>query len=105
MIGCAPLIRNSSNMQSLHIVVQKTPTIVARRIADELILVPIERKLEDVECLYACNEVGTRIWDLIDGKRSLMAVRDAIVEECEGSEKGGQEELPNMSEAVEESGG
>jgi len=91
-------------MQSLHIVVQKTPTIVARRIADELILVPIERKLEDVECLYACNEVGTRIWDLIDGKRSLMAVRDAIVEEFEVSETEAQEDLLILIEQLKDIG-
>jgi len=88
----------------LHIVVQKTPTIVARRIADELILVPIERKLEDVECLYACNEVGTRIWDLIDGKRSLMAVRDAIVEEFEVSETEAQEDLLILIEQLKDIG-
>lgn len=91
-------------MQSLHRVVQKAPSIVARRIADELILVPIQRKLGEVECLYACNEIGTRIWDLIDGKRSLKALRDAIVEEFEVSETEAQEDLLILIEQLKDIG-
>ena len=39
-------------MQSLNGIFQKDPSIVSRRIADEMVLVPIRRKVEEVACLY-----------------------------------------------------
>ncbi len=37
---------------------QKNPDIVARKIADEIILVPILRKVGDVESSYNLNQVA-----------------------------------------------
>ena len=48
------------------------------------------------------NAVGARIWDLIDGQRSLMAMRDAIVEEFEVSEMEAQEDLLMLIEQLKE---
>ena len=61
-------------MQSLNTIVQKDPPILSCRIADEVILIPISRKLGEIDCLYALNEAGARIWELIAGKRSLNAL-------------------------------
>ena len=91
-------------MQPLHKIVQKDGSIVSRRIADEMILVPIRRKLGEVDFLYTLNEVGGRIWDLIDGERSLTALRDAIVEEFEVSEEEAQEDLLVLIEHLKEIG-
>src|SRR2546425_3335205 len=83
----------STNMQPLNQIVQKDASIVSRRIADEMILVPIHRKVEEVECLFTLNEVGARIWELLDGQRSLRELRDTILEEFEVSETEAQEDL------------
>ena len=61
-------------MQSLNTIVQKDASILSRRVADEVILIPISRKLGEIDRLYALNEAGARIWELIDGKRSLNAL-------------------------------
>jgi hypothetical protein len=63
------------------LVYQKSLDLVARRILNELILVPIRRKVAEVECLYVLNEVGACIWELIDGKRPVREICDAIVKE------------------------
>ena len=91
-------------MQPLNKIVQKDASIVSRRIADEMTLVPIRRKLGEVDCLYTLNEVGGRIWELIDGERSLTALRDAIVEEFEVSEEEAQEDLVVLIEQLKEIG-
>jgi hypothetical protein len=91
-------------MQALDRLFQKDSSIVSRRIADEVILVPIRRKLGEVDCLYTLNEVGGRIWELIDGERSLKALRDAIVEEFEVSEEEAQEDLLVVIEQLKEIG-
>lgn len=60
---------------------QKSGDIVSRKIADEMILVPIRRRGEDVESLYTLNEVGARIWESLDGTRPVREIRDLIVAE------------------------
>ena len=58
---------------------QRDSSIVSRKIADEVILVPIRRRIGEVECLYTLNEAGARIWELIDGTRRVEEFRDLIV--------------------------
>ena len=91
-------------MQSLSAVLQKNPSFVSRKIVDEVILVPISHKVGEIDCLYALNEVGARIWDLIDGDRSLKELRDVIVEEFEVSETEAQEDLAVLIEQLKEIG-
>jgi len=91
-------------MQSLSAVLQKNPSFVSRKIVDEVILVPISHKVGEIDCLYALNEVGARIWDLIDGDRSLQELRDAIVAEFEVSETEAQEDLAVLIEQLKEIG-
>ena len=55
--------------------------IVARLIAGELILVPIRKNLGDMEHIYIMNETAARIWDLIDGQRTLEQVFACILDE------------------------
>ena len=61
----------------------KNPSMVSRRIADEFILVPIRHNVGDLDSIYTLNEVGARIWELIDGNNSVREIRDRIVEEYE----------------------
>lgn len=74
-------------------VYQKSPDIVARQILNELILVPIRRKAGEIECLYTLNEVGARIWELIDGRRLVKEIRDLIVAEFEVTEAEAEADL------------
>ena len=55
------LFFTSTNRQSLNKIVQKDPSIVSRKIADEIILVPIRHKIGEFNSLYAPNEVVARI--------------------------------------------
>jgi hypothetical protein len=57
--------------------------VVSRKIVDELILVPIRQSVAEMETLYTLNEVGARVYELIDGQRPVRAIVEAIVEEFE----------------------
>lgn len=70
-------------MDDLKKVYKKNDSIVSRRIADEVILVPIKRDIGDLESIYTLNEVGGSIWELIDGKATVRKIIDAIVCEYE----------------------
>lgn len=46
-----------------------------------MLLVPISRNFGDLESIFTLNEVGARIWDLLDGCRSLSDITEVIVGE------------------------
>jgi hypothetical protein len=66
-------------------VLRKNLLIVSRKIEDEFVLVPIRRKPEDVDSIYVLNEVGSRIWELIDGQRTCIDIMDRILDEYDVS--------------------
>jgi hypothetical protein len=66
---------------SLDAAYARDPDFISRRIADEVIVLPIRKSLGDLESIYTLNEVGARIWELLDGRRTLREIRDVIVSE------------------------
>ena len=58
-------------------------TFVTRRIAGETIIVPVSGNVGDLESVYTLNEVGSFVWQLIDGQRSAQAIADAVGAEYE----------------------
>jgi hypothetical protein len=58
--------------------------VVAREIEGDIIIVPLAAGVGDMEdTLYTLNETGRAIWDLLDGKRNLKAVVEALSAEYE----------------------
>jgi hypothetical protein len=64
---------------------RRNENVVSRKIVDELILVPIRKNVADMESLYTLNEVGARVYELIDGERTVRDICATIVEEFEVS--------------------
>ncbi len=91
-------------MHSLERLFQKDSSIVSRRIADEVILVPVSQKLGEVDCIYTLNDVAAHIWELIDGKRSLKTLRDSMVEAFQVQCSEAQEDLIMLIEQLKEVG-
>jgi hypothetical protein len=65
----------------LDSVYARNDRVVSRKIVDELILVPIRQSVAEMETLYTLNEVGARVYELIDGQRPVRAIVEAIVAE------------------------
>jgi hypothetical protein len=61
----------------------RSPDVVFRRIGPEVLLLPIRRNMGDLESIFSLNEVVARVWELLDGQRSLADVRDVVVSEFE----------------------
>ena len=61
----------------------KSDSIVSRAIACEVILVPIRKTAAEVNGVYTLNEVAARIWELLDGERTVAEIRSCILEEFE----------------------
>lgn len=69
------------------IVLKKNPDMVSRTIEDETILMPIYKTSDEINCIYTLNDVAARIWELIDGKRSLTQIKKKLLEEFEITDK------------------
>lgn len=67
----------------LDAVFARDENMVFRRIGEEMILVPIRRRTADLESIYTLNDTGARIWELLDGTRTLAQIRDVLIEEYE----------------------
>ena len=80
----------------LDVCYEKDPNVVYREIAEERILVPIRKKVADMASIYVLNETGARIWDLLDGQRSLAEIRDVLVDEYEVELSTVQDDLIEM---------
>jgi hypothetical protein len=83
-------------MDDLDVCYEKDPNVVYREIAEERILVPIRKKVADMASIYVLNETGARIWDLMDGQRSLAEIRDVLVEEYDVEPQTAAEDLIQM---------
>lgn len=89
-------------MNDLEKCFDKHPNIVSRRIADEVILVPIKQNVGDLENVYILNEVGSFIWDLIDGRNQLQEIKKKIVKEFDVNEREAEDDLITFIEQLVE---
>ena len=71
----------------LDAIFTRNEEVVSRKIVDELILVPMRKDVANMETLYTLNEVGARVYELIDGKRALREIVTTIVNEFEVTEQ------------------
>lgn len=59
--------------------------VASRKIVDEVILVPLRDSVAEMENLYTLNEVAARVYELVDGKRSVHDICAVIVDEFDVS--------------------
>ena len=52
--------------------------MVSRSIDGERILVPIRSHAADLDSIFTLNDVAARVWDLIDGARSVDEIAETI---------------------------
>jgi hypothetical protein len=61
-------------------------SVVARKIVDDVIIVPVRKRAKDVDNIYSMNATGARIWELMDGTLSLEQIVQKIMAEYEVDE-------------------
>ena len=80
-------------MSFLDRVYSKSDSVVFRKIGDECILVPIRKGVGDLDSIYTLNPTAARIWELIDGSRSVRVIRETLLEEFEISPEEAEKDL------------
>ena len=83
---------------------RKSSSIVSTQVGEGVILVPIRQRAGDLDDVYTLNETAARIWELIDGQRSLGEIRDLLVEEYDVSESQAQHDIVGLIAELETAG-
>ena len=68
------------DMAELKSVPSRSPSIVTRKTGNEYVLVPVTNNIADMTSVYTLNETGAFIWELIDGKKSVEELINAVVD-------------------------
>ena len=67
--------------------IEKTSGVVKREIAGEVFLVPVTRKLADMQNLFVLEGCGAFIWDCIEGVTDRQSLIAKVVDEFDVSEQ------------------
>ena len=81
----------------------REPGIVARAIAGETILVPVSKRAQDMG-LFTLNEVGSFVWERLDGERPLARIADELTEAFEVDAARAREDLLDFGRQLAEAG-
>ena len=81
---------------------KRSQDFVARKIAGEIVLIPLQRHLENVNSIYSLNEVGALVWDALDGKRSVSELREMLFETFEVNPAQLDQDLTTLLTQLEE---
>ncbi len=81
---------------------QRNENIVFRKINDETILVPIKENIGDMGFIYNLNELGTFVWEHLDGKNRLLDIKHMILEEFEVTPEKAEADLFDFASQLKE---
>ena len=68
-------------MTNLKRVLSNSPHIVTKKTGKEYVLVPLADNIADMNRLFTLNETGAFIWELIDGKKNVGEIINALTDE------------------------
>ena len=83
---------------------QKSPSIVARQIAGEMILVPIRQSMGDLDSIYLLNETALFAWQLFDGNHTLADIQQPYSDEFDVDEAQAGQDLLELVDQMEQLG-
>ncbi|HEY2093389.1 MAG TPA: PqqD family protein [Thermoanaerobaculia bacterium] len=76
--------------------------VVVRRIGDESVVVPVRSHVGDLDSLFTLNEVASRVWELLDGRRSLDAIIETLCEEFDVTAEVAAKDVEDLIRTLEE---
>jgi len=79
----------------------KSPSVISRTVVDEVILAGVKVNIGDLEDIHTLTGVGIRIWELIDGKRNLEAIKKIIIKEYAVKAEEAEKDLVSLIRGLE----
>jgi len=83
---------------------EKDKDCVTREIAGETIIVPVRASVGDLDSIYTLNEIGTLIWQLLDGQNSVDQIVQAVCEEYDVTQQQAETDIVELIGNLEAAG-
>ena len=61
----------------------RSPSVVARVVAGETLLVPVRGKVGDLSSIYSFNGTASLVWKLLESPRTVAELAEAVAREYE----------------------
>jgi hypothetical protein len=81
---------------------RKNPDMVTRVIEDETILLPIYKTSDEINCIYTLNKPASRVWELINGKRTLAQIKKEVLSEFDTTDAEVDKEMAALLKDLKE---
>ncbi len=72
------MLDTSPDMESVF---DKSDSVAWRVVGGETVFVPVCKTRADLDSIYVLNETGSRIWELLDGAKTLDQILDVVTQE------------------------
>jgi hypothetical protein len=82
----------------------KGEELTTRRIAGETLIVPVRGHVGDLDAIYTLNEVGSRIWHLINGSRTVRQIVGEISAEYDVTPQEAEQDVRELLGSMREAG-
>jgi len=79
----AGLIVRRVEMDALAQTFSRAGDLMTRVVAGETLIVPVRSRVGDLDSIYTLNEIGSRIWQLLDGRTTVAQIAQVIAQEYE----------------------
>jgi hypothetical protein len=84
--------------------IKENNNFVTRDIAGETIIVPVRSSASDLDSIYTLNELGTKIWKLIDGRTSVQQIIDTLCKEYDVATEVAKKDVEEFLHSIEVAG-
>ncbi len=71
-------------------------------IDDETILLPIYKTSDEINCIYTLNKVASRVWELIDDKRTPLEIKNKVLKEFDTTPREVDKEMQKLLKDLKE---
>jgi len=82
----------------------KSSELTTRDIAGETLIVPITGRVGDLDSIYTLNEVGSRVWQLIDDQVKVKQIVESVSEEFEVEREDAERDVIELINSLAEAG-
>ncbi|MBC8359485.1 MAG: PqqD family protein [Candidatus Aminicenantes bacterium] len=83
---------------------KKENDFVTRNIKGETIIVPVKGHVSDLDSIYTLDEVGTFIWQLLDGQTSIKQIVKNVCNEYAISPEEAEKDIIELVGSLEKAG-
>ena len=91
-------------MNFQNLIFRAADELVTRRVAGETLVVPVCGRVGDLDSIFMLDGVGSRVWELIDGRASVGAIARAVAREYDVGEAEAAGDVAELLREMEEAG-